>query len=135
MLPQNAARATPAATERDPQNLIGPAKRDEHSDNGTRSTGQVLRAELIGADICTVNEIAVRGYAPVLVMCRELLAAGLNPDAALHVYRGAVLALRVRSIGEGAGLEVNAKGTGFAVRRASLTRKIKNSDPDHREAA
>jgi hypothetical protein len=135
MPPQNAARATPAATERDPQNLVGTAKRDEHSDNEALDTTQVLRAELIGNDTCVANKIEARGHSPVLVMCRELLAAGLNPDTALEVFRGAVLALRVRSIGEGAGLEVNAKGTGFAVRRASLTRKIKKSDPDHREAA
>jgi hypothetical protein len=41
------------------------------------------------------------------------MAAGLNPDQAMEVYRGATLALRVRSIGEAAGLEINAEGTGF----------------------
>jgi hypothetical protein len=31
----------------------------------------------------------------------------------LHVYRGDVLALTVRSIAEAAALQVNARGTGF----------------------
>jgi hypothetical protein len=53
------------------------------------------------------------------VLCRQLIAAGLDPDRALEVYRGATLALTVRSIGEGARLEINPKGTGFAVRRGS----------------
>jgi hypothetical protein len=42
----------------------------------------------------------------VLTLCRQLLAAGLDPDQALEVYRGTTLALRVRSIGEGAKLTV-----------------------------
>ncbi len=31
----------------------------------------------------------------------------------MEVYRGATLALRIRSIGEAAGLEINAEGIGF----------------------
>jgi hypothetical protein len=34
---------------------------------------------------------------PVLALCRELLAAGLDPDAAVEAYRAGTLALRVRS--------------------------------------
>ena len=39
-------------------------------------------------------------------MCRELLAAGADPDRALAIYRSGVLALRIRSSREGASLTV-----------------------------
>ena len=38
---------------------------------------------------------------------RGLLAAGLDIDSAMEVYRNGTLALRVRSIGEGARLEIS----------------------------
>jgi hypothetical protein len=74
---------------------------------------QTVRAELIGSDTCIVHGITTRGAAPVLMMCRQLLAAGLDPDAGLDVYRGEMLALRVRSISEGARLRVASHGVGF----------------------
>jgi hypothetical protein len=67
---------------------------------------QALRADLIGSSTCSEAGITANGTAPVLTLCRRLLAAGLDPDQALEVYRGAVLALRVRSIGEAAKLTV-----------------------------
>jgi hypothetical protein len=95
----------------------------------TKTNAQVVRAELFGADTCSANGISVQGSAPVLALCKTLLAAGLDPDAALRVYRGAVLALR--SIGEGSRLEVNGKGTGFkylpAVGTASPERQIEEA--------
>jgi hypothetical protein len=90
-----------------------------------------IHAELSGSDRCTALGIEARGAAPVLALCRELLAAGLDPDAAVEAYRAGTLALRVRSIGEGARLELNAKGTGFvvqAVRRASPVRQTGAAD-------
>jgi hypothetical protein len=80
-----------------------------------------IRAELIGSDSCTALGITVEASAPVLAMCRALLAAGHDPATRLDVYRGDVLCLRVRSIGEGAALEINTKGTGFAARHAVST--------------
>ena len=84
------------------------------------------RADLTGAEICTSMGLTARASTPILALCRELLAAGVDPDQALEVYRGATLALQIRSIGEAAGLEVNSKGTGFvplrAVRAASPMR-------------
>jgi hypothetical protein len=65
-----------------------------------------IAAQLIGADRATALGIEATGPAPVLTLCRELLAAGVTPDQCLEVYRGAVLALRVRSIGEAAKLTV-----------------------------
>src|SRR5262245_11477088 len=78
-----------------------------------REAAQRIPAELSGTDTCTAIGHTTHSATPVLAMCRELLAAGLNPDSALLVYRKGVLALRVRSIAEGAGLEVNSKGTDF----------------------
>jgi hypothetical protein len=40
-------------------------------------------------------------------MCRKLIEAGYDPDRPLHAYRGDVLCLKVRSIGEGAKLTVD----------------------------
>jgi hypothetical protein len=75
--------------------------------------GFPLFAELSGSDTCTCSGMTGHGNAPVLALCRQLIAAGLDPDQALEVYRGAVLALRVRSIGEGAQLTVkdDSRGT------------------------
>jgi hypothetical protein len=62
-----------------------------------------IRAALIGGDQCVAFGLKVRAPAPVLAMCRELIAAGYDPRRPLHAYRGNdVLALKVRSIGEGA---------------------------------
>ena len=57
------------------------------------------------------------GKRPILNLCRQLLAAGFDPARPLDVYRGAMLALRVRSIGEAAELEINSGGSGFIKRR------------------
>jgi hypothetical protein len=65
-----------------------------------------LKAELTGSRRCEALGIVATGNTPVLVLCRELLGAGVNPDSALAVYRKGVLALRVRSIAEAARLVV-----------------------------
>ena len=72
-----------------------------------------IRAELTGSDTCRCGGITATGNAPVLALCRQLLAAGLNPDQALEVYRGATLALRISNIGKAAKLTVrdNRHGT------------------------
>jgi hypothetical protein len=82
---------------------------------------QALRAELAGSDQCAAAGITARGAAPVLRLCRLLIAAGHDPRRRLEVYRGAVLALRVRSIGEAAALEINSKGTRFVAARPVRT--------------
>ena len=79
---------------------------------------QVIRAELIGSNLCTAAGITTRSPSPVLAMCRRLIEAGHDPDAALHAYRNDTLCLRIRSIGAAARLEVNSGGTGFVVARA-----------------
>jgi hypothetical protein len=75
--------------------------------NRQKQLSQVaVRATLFGSDRCEAEGIRVRGYAPVLELCRELIAAGFNPASPLEAWRGETLCLRVRSIGEGAGLTV-----------------------------
>ena len=54
----------------------------------------------------------MRAMAPVLAMCRKLIADGDDPDRPLHAYRGAVLCLIVRSIGEAAQLTVKERPCG-----------------------
>jgi hypothetical protein len=39
-------------------------------------------------------------------LCRKLIAAGVDPATPLHAYRGIVLCLRIRTIGEAAKLTV-----------------------------
>ena len=71
-----------------------------------------LRAEITGDDRATCNGLEAQHNAPVLALCRKLIAAGHDPVTALEAYRGDVLCLRVRSIGEAARLTVEETGTG-----------------------
>ncbi len=66
---------------------------------------QVIRAELVG-NVCTAAGLTASGHAPVLSLARQLIATGQDATASLEVWRGDVLVLRVRSIGEAAGLTV-----------------------------
>jgi hypothetical protein len=61
-----------------------------------------IRATQIGSDRCEAEGHTVRAYAPVLAMCRKLLAAGYDPAMPLEAYRGDTLCLKVRAIGESA---------------------------------
>jgi hypothetical protein len=65
-----------------------------------------IRAELIGSDRCEAEGITACGCAPVLQLCRELVAAGFNPACPLEAWRGETLCLRIRAIGEAARLTV-----------------------------
>lgn len=48
----------------------------------------------------------MRGRAPVLTLCRRLIALGRDPRAPLEAYRGTVLCLKILSLAYGAGLTV-----------------------------
>ena len=102
-------------------------------DSPSQVSPQATRAELIGSDVCTAFGLTARNHSPVLALCRALIEAEHNPATPLDAYRGDVLCLRVRSIGEGARLEVNTKGTGFiahrAVRAGPLVRKTERAGP------
>jgi hypothetical protein len=72
----------------------------------TVASAQVVKAELIGSNTCSAKGITATGQTPVLALCQQLLAAGLDPDAAMSVYRQGVEALRIKSIGAGAKLTI-----------------------------
>jgi len=102
--------------------------------NQKQNPDQAVRAELIGSAVCGADGVTVRGFAPVLGLCRKLVEAGYDPERPLEVWRDRTLALRVRSIGEAAQLIINSKGTDFvcrpAVRRGSLVaEKSYHEDP------
>ena len=82
-----------------------------------KSSTDPIEAELIGSNECRARDrargITVRSSSPVLALCRALVGDGYDPHRPLHVYRGRTLALKVRSIGEGARLRVSSSGTGF----------------------
>jgi hypothetical protein len=63
-------------------------------------------AKLVDSDRCEAEGIIACAYAPVLALCRQLVAAGFNRTSPLEAWRGETLCLRVRSIGEGARLTV-----------------------------
>jgi hypothetical protein len=79
----------------------------------------MIRAELYETDDRSSHRCTALGLlsaacdTPVLRLCRMLVAAGHDPSEPMEVYRGEVLALTVRSIGEGAKLTVNGS-TRFA---------------------
>jgi hypothetical protein len=74
---------------------------------------QVIRAEIIGSDRCTAEELTATSTTPVIALCRKLIEAGVDQDRPLLAYRGATLCLRVSSIEAGAAVVINGKGTGF----------------------
>jgi len=100
----------------DDQQVSGP------EDNPSQALQQAIRADLIGSDICAALGLTINSSSPVLAICRALVESGHDEAIALEPYRGDVLCLRVRSIGDAAALEVNARGTGFVVRPASPVR-------------
>jgi hypothetical protein len=79
------------------------------------ATCNSIVAHLDCSRTCTGADVTASGVAPVLSLCRQLLAAGLDPDAALEVYRTGTLSLRVRSLREGALLTVKSAGNGCPI--------------------
>ena len=102
-------------------------KQVEDSHHSERNKTQVIRAELIGDDSAVAPGITARSSSPVVQLCTLLIEAGHDPAARLEIYRGEMLCLRVRSIGEGARLAISSHGSGFrwasAVRTASPIEK------------
>jgi len=72
-----------------------------------------INATLFRSKVCTADGITARGVAPILGLCRRLIAAGYAPGSELECFRDGVLAVRIRTIGEGAALEVNGEADGF----------------------
>jgi hypothetical protein len=81
-----------------------------------------ISAELIGTNHATALGVVARSPSPVLALCRTLVEAGHDPATPLHAYRGNTLALKVRSIGEGAKLTVEDNHLGKPVFRPQRNR-------------
>lgn len=109
---RNGAGLVSAVTETEARKSNGTGQRQEPSSQHFH-VRKVIRAEIIGTDICIALGITIETSAPVLALCRALVAGGHDQATPLDAYRGALLCLRVRSIGEGAHLEVNGHGSGF----------------------
>ena len=73
----------------------------------------VIVGQLVGSDIATALGLTAQSSSPVLLLCRELVAAGYDPATPMHVVRGDTLALIVRSIGEAIRLRIGSHGVGF----------------------
>ena len=65
-----------------------------------------LSSDTIAA-VSSASSLAVHTGAPVLALCRKLVDIGYPSSADLEAYRGDVLCLKVRSVGEAAGLYVD----------------------------
>jgi hypothetical protein len=102
-----------ARTETEARKAFGTGERQGPSKPKSPNLQTAIRAELIGTDTCIALGITVEANTPVLAMCRALVESGHDPAIPLEAYRGDVLCLRVRSIGDGAGLRVASHGRGF----------------------
>jgi hypothetical protein len=70
-----------------------------------------LRADIVGDDyVCGSIRAGM-----LFTLCEKVIEAGHDPAARLEVFRGTMLCLTVRTLGEGARLE--ALGAGFRRRR------------------
>jgi hypothetical protein len=71
-------------------------------------------AALSSDSIATALGLTVTSGIPVLALCRKLVESSTYAwSTPLDAYRGDTLCLKVRSIGEGARLEIDGKGVGF----------------------
>ena len=95
----------------------------------------MIRAELVGGGTCTSLGITAKSGSPVLALCRKLIEAGHNPAMPLEVYRGNMLCIRVRSIGEAARLRMDTDKTGRPVFKREKTTARASLVEFRREAA
>jgi hypothetical protein len=94
-----------------------------------------VRADLIGSDRRAAEGLTARGSAPVLGLCRRLLAAGVDPGRPLCAYRGDMLSIAIRSIREGAALTVDEhNGTRFAKWKPFRRSAVEPGITPHEEA-
>ena len=123
MLARNGAGPVPVG------NGAGIDVTEHHLFSRLQTKPQDIRAELTGSTTCTAAGITAQGHAPALLLCRQLLAQGLDPDAALQVFRNGTLALRIRSLSEGAGLAVEDNRHGQPVFRPYRDRGVGTAPP------
>src|SRR5262245_24228668 len=94
-----------------------------------------IHAELIRDNTATALGITAVSPSPLISLCKRLVAAGHDPASPLLALRGPILCLRVGSIGEAAGLEVDGHGCGFRpLRKGGAGPPVSakpESGPDH----
>ena len=78
-------------------------------------------AELTGSDTCTAAGITVTAYAPVLTLCRSLIAAGMSPDQAMECWRDLHFASASARLGRPPSSRSKTTGTGRRSTVASRT--------------
>lgn len=90
-----------------------------------------ITAQLSSDTIASVigSTIVINVGSPVLAICRKLLDAGYPSSADLEAYRGETLALRVRSIGEAAELQVDGARRFIRVPGRRLASLVSQSEP------
>lgn len=84
-----------------------------------------LRPDLTGDDSCSAAGRTV--IVSPLILARELLAQGVNPDRAVEIYRGSTLALRLRSAAHG---HLLVPGDHFAALREAAQPEINSMETD-----
>jgi hypothetical protein len=67
----------------------------------------LIYADLSNDDVCKALGVKIQSPSPLLDLCRALVEAGIDPTTPLEAYRGKVMCLRVRSIGEAANLRIS----------------------------
>jgi hypothetical protein len=83
----------------------------------------VILAQLSSDTYCSALGITVRSPSPVLALCRKLIQVSTYaPETPLNACRGDTLCLRVRSIGEAAGLRMGVSVNGCPVFKPRQTR-------------
>jgi hypothetical protein len=109
MLARNGAGLDFGSDRSEARKVVSFGKRDKPpSKPSPRSPQDAIRAELVGADECTIAAgITARGKTPILALCRKLIEGGCDPGRRLQAYRGATLCVTVRTIAEGARLTVD----------------------------
>jgi hypothetical protein len=82
----------------------------------------VILAQLSSDSFCTALGITVTAAAPVLALCRKLIASSTYASSTpLDAYRGDTLCLKVRSIGEAAQFRMGGTTSGTPVLRREKT--------------
>ena len=80
------------------------------ADRRTNYEGEMIHESDTIATSCGVE---IKSPSPVLSLYRRLVAQACDPAVGLQAFRGDVLALTVRSIGEAATLQIASHGVGF----------------------
>jgi hypothetical protein len=99
-------------------------RREESNEESRRAGGKSatktnsaapICVELLGDDSAVAPSLSIKvvAHAPLLKICRALIAAGVDDATPLEAWRGPILALRVTTIGAAAGLRVASHGVGF----------------------